>query len=53
MTTGPASGCAGKPLDLRNTNDPNWWVENWVGPRVLVRTVDVDEVLEAWRDRRR
>jgi DnaJ-like protein len=99
---------AGKPLRIRNPNDPDWWVKNWIeredlpmplptslslrkqaqtliddvlklrseqavrdhveafntrvlearkrpvdGPPVVVRTFDVDEVLETWRDRRR
>jgi Domain of unknown function (DUF1992) len=99
---------AGKPLRIRNPNDPDWWVKSWIereqlpmplptslslrkqaqalmedvlelrteaavrdhveafnaqvlearrrpvdGPPVVVRTFDVDDVLQSWRDRRR
>ena len=99
---------AGKPLRLRNSNDPNRWVKDWIereqlpmplptslllrkqaaslmddvmtlrsetavrdhveafnaqvlearrrpvdGPPVVVRTFEVDEVLQAWRDQQR
>lgn len=98
---------AGKPLRIKNPNDPDWWVKNWIererlelplptalalrkeaermpdelrrlraekqvrervedfnarvlevrrrpeaGPPVFVRTFDVEETVEAWRDGR-